>query len=148
MFYISHLIENKKMSKMIGPLTLASVKQNDQPWRFYIVEKNREDFLKFLPYNRWLRTAPYLLIVYKQRSPYSERAKEIAAIDAAIENMLLEEQADCITSYWLGEGTARKEQINNWTGIHDAELVAVVAFRKKKGITNSRQEKLCEVLCG
>lgn len=132
MFSKQHSIDKENVINIISAATLAPSAHNSQPWRFYIVDKDREGFLEFFPNNRWMRTAPYFIIVYMKPTPGIDREKEIMAIGAAIENMLLEAQAECISSCWVGECTERKEQINNWTGIHDAELMAVVAFGKKR----------------
>ncbi|MGN1145502.1 MAG: nitroreductase family protein [Acetatifactor sp.] len=125
-------IDRQVIINIITAATLAPSAKNSQPWRFFVVEEPSEEFIGFFPHNKWVKTAAFFIVVYMEPSATIKREKELMAIGAAIENMLLEAQAEGIASCWIGECFERQEEIDQWTGVHNAELMAVIGFGNKR----------------
>ena len=78
---------------------------NNQPWRFVVVEDEniRLRLSEMTKYSSILLMAPVALIVFLDRDVSYSRDKDILAIGACIQNMLLQTHALGLGSCWLGE---------------------------------------------
>ena len=132
---------------ILNAAILAPSAKNRQPWRFFVVEGTPKEFVNFFSENKWIRTASFFIVVYMVSSDDIDRDKDVMAVGAAIENMLLEAQAEKMSSCWIGECFNNSEQINEWTGIKDAQLMAVVAFGYgREGEHRSKRKKMEEIV--
>jgi nitroreductase len=104
---------------------------NNQPWRFGIVE-DRTIIDKIAPLTRYshiVRNARVLITVFLDAEESYHREKDIQAIGACLQNMLLEAHSLGLGAVWLGEIIKSDKQIREILGLgSNLELMAVVAL--------------------
>lgn len=104
---------------------------NNQPWRFLVVkEKPRKDGLaRFTKYGDIVRDAPVLILVFMDIADSYNRDKDLMAIGACIQNMLLVIESMGLAACWLGEILNQKEQVAKFLITDsDLELMAVISL--------------------
>ncbi len=103
---------------------------NNQPWKFKVVEANTKDSLaKFTHYSRIVKEADKLILVFLDKKSSYHREKDLMAIGASIQNMLLCIHSLGLGGCWLGEILKRKRSIQKYLDIpSNLELVAVIAI--------------------
>ncbi|MBN2120023.1 MAG: nitroreductase [Candidatus Omnitrophica bacterium] len=104
---------------------------NNQPWKFKVVkEKAQKDSLaRFTKYSAIIRDAPVVICVFLDNSSTYNREKDILAIGACIQNMLLSAWELGLGTCWLGEILNKKEDVRKYLKIDsDCELMAVVTL--------------------
>ena len=120
-----------KLILMAG--TQAPSGKNSQPWKFAVIHSNKE-LLKRLSgltvYNGFVSQADCLIAVYLDKPQSYHYIKDIQAIGACIENMLLQATALGIGSCWIGEILNRTDEVNRLLKIDPEkyELMAVIAL--------------------
>jgi nitroreductase len=104
---------------------------NNQPWRLIVIQ-NPETIRKLSEctnYTGIVAGAPLLIAVFLDTETSYNRTKDIEAIGAAIQNMLL---ACCelgLGGVWLGEILNQKEKVNSILGCPtNLELMAALAI--------------------
>ena len=104
---------------------------NNQPWSFAIVRATEEKSgLSLLTaYSRIIKTSHVCICIFYNISKAYNRDKDLLAIGACIQNMLLAAHSIGIGSVWLGEILKRKDEVNALLGIDgNYELMAVIAL--------------------
>ena len=105
--------------------------QNNQPWKFMVIQdtKTREGLAQFTSYKRIVRGAPISIVVCLDTTISYNRDKDLMAIGAAIQNMLLHVHSLGLGACWLGEIINRKEKVSHYLNLAgDFEIMAVVAI--------------------
>lgn len=124
---------------------------NNQPWKFIVV-KNKSTMEKLAEcthYSNIIQNAPLLIAVYLDTGTMYNRTKDIQAVGASIQNMLL---ACCdlgLGAVWLGEILNNAGKVNLILDCPDSmELMAVLAIGKpaESGKKTPRKE-LNEIVC-
>ncbi len=104
---------------------------NNQPWRFIVI-RDRETIQKLSKcthYSGIVAGAPLLIATYLDNETSYNRTKDIEAIGAAIQNMLLTCCELGLGGVWLGEILNQKEEVNSILGCPpDLELMAALAI--------------------
>jgi nitroreductase len=101
--------------------------KNTQPWRFVVVETltKREELATLAPQGRMVATAPVTLAVLLDRNAGYDPLKDVQAIGAAIENILLAVHAMGLGACWMGR--TRDTQIEALIGAKEhEELMALI----------------------
>ncbi len=104
---------------------------NNQPWRFAVIrdEVLKEDLSKFTHYAKIVKGANVLIAVFLDNSESYDRTKDVQAVGACIQNMLLEIHSLGLGAVWLGEIIKNNDRIKEKLGLKGAlELMAVVAL--------------------
>jgi nitroreductase len=109
---------------------------NNQPWKFIVIQK--EDTIREMAecthYAGIVSNAPLLIAVYLDQDTMYNRTKDLQAIGAAIQNMLL---ACCelgLGAVWLGEILNNKDKVNLILSCPNSmELMAVLAIGHPAG---------------
>lgn len=104
---------------------------NNQPWRFRVISdsQGKNDLSEFTKYGYILRKASVLILVFLDTNNSYHRDKDIMAIGACIQNMLLEAHGLGIGSCWLGEILQQKKAVNSYLKLPNSiELMAVVTL--------------------
>ncbi len=121
---------------------------NNQPWKFIVI-KNKgimKELATCTHYTNIILNAPLLIAVYLDLDTMYNKTKDIQAIGASIQNMLL---ACCdleLGAVWLGEILNNSNKVNLILNCpDDVELMAVLAIGKpadsgKKGIRKDLSE--------
>lgn len=105
--------------------------KNNQPWKFAVVrDMALKDSLAGLTQSRSIiEGAPVCIAVFLDQSRVYDRTKDVQAIGACIQNMLLTIHSMGLGGVWLGEILKNKEKVGKLLGAsEDLELMAVVAF--------------------
>jgi nitroreductase len=105
--------------------------QNNQPWKFMVIEdtKTREGLSQFTSYKRIVSGAPISIVVCLDSAISYNRDKDLMAIGAAIQNMLLCAYSRGLGSCWLGEIIKRKERVSQYLDLaSNLEIMAVVTI--------------------
>lgn len=104
---------------------------NNQPWRFVVI-RDREAIQKLSEcthYSGIVAGAPLLIATFLDNETSYNRTKDLEAIGAAIQNMLLTCCELGLGGVWLGEILNQKEKVNSILGCpSDLELMAVLAI--------------------
>ena len=112
--------------------------KNGQPWQFVIVQQDKELLKKLsaLTVNNFVSKADCLIAVYLDKAQSYDYIKNVQAIGACIENMLLQATALGIGSCWIGEILNKAGEVNQLLGINTEryEFMAVIAI----GYANDR----------
>jgi nitroreductase len=123
---------------------------NNQPWRFIVVRdpKTIHKLSECTHYSGIVTGAPLLIAVFLDNEHSYNRIKDVQAIGASIQNMLL---ACCelgLGAVWLGEILNQSEKVNSILGCPSAlELMAVLAIGEPApGKRSSTRKPLSELV--
>jgi nitroreductase len=104
---------------------------NNQPWRFVIIKDKIciETIGEFTKYTRIIAGANLIIVVLLDTRVMYDRIKDIQAIGACIQNMLLVIQELGLGACWIGEILNRKDEVIHYLELPDTfELMAVIAI--------------------
>lgn len=117
-------VPNEIIEQMLEAARWAPSGLNNQPWRFSVVtdrEKINETSRLTKYTNTVLGSAALIFVYYHLPSGYN-RDKDMMAIGAAIQNMLLTAHASGAGTVWLGEILNQKDQAHQLYSINEEEL--------------------------
>jgi nitroreductase len=103
---------------------------NNQPWRFAVVwDSNlKEQLAKLTRYAAVLRSAAVLIPVFLDKEASYDHVKDVQAVGAAVQNMLLALHAQGLGAVWIGEILKNQERVLEILGLPPRlQLMAVVA---------------------
>jgi nitroreductase len=104
---------------------------NNQPWKFVIIRTRgtKEALADLTRYGRIIREAPVCIAVFFDTETSYDRTKDVEAIGACIQNMLLAIHALGLGGVWLGEILKNAEKAREILSTpKHVELMAVIAF--------------------
>jgi nitroreductase len=104
---------------------------NNQPWKFAVIEDRRinEEISKLTRYAGIVRSAGFLIAVFLDNAESYHRTKDVQAVGACIQNMLLEAHSLGLGAVWLGEIIKSDKEIRTLLGIEaDLEFMALIAL--------------------
>jgi nitroreductase len=104
---------------------------NNQPWRFAVIrdEMLKDIFSRLTHYSRIIKGSQVLIAVFLDISVSYDRTKDVQAIGACIQNMLLEAHSLGLGGVWLGEILKSRDQIEEILDVKkNLELMAVIAL--------------------
>jgi nitroreductase len=113
------------------PRPLGRGAPHNQPWRFLVVQdKQIKDGLgSFTKYAPVITAAPVVIAVCMDNAASYNREKDIMAIGACIQNMLLQAHHMGRGACWLGEIINRKEEVSRYLKLDtDLEVMAVITL--------------------
>ncbi len=105
--------------------------KNNQPWKFATIQNPMlKESLAGLTHSRSIiQGAPVCVAVFLDHSRVYDRTKDVQAVGACIQNMLLTIHSLGLGAVWLGEILKNKEKVGELLGVgKDLELMAIVAF--------------------
>ncbi|MBN2468526.1 MAG: nitroreductase [Deltaproteobacteria bacterium] len=137
--FTSEPIDDATINTIIEMGTWAPSGLNNQPWKFVVV-KSREYLEKLsqqTTYSHIIQGAPSCIAVFLDTTASYHREKDIQAIGACLQNMLLTIHHLGLGGVWLGEILNNRKNVENILNVPPTlELMAVVAFghpAEKKG---------------
>lgn len=125
--------------------------KNNQPWKFAVITDPvlKESLAALTRSRSIIETAPVCIGIFLDHASVYDRTKDIQAIGACIQNMLLAVYSLGLGGVWLGEILKNKEKVGELLGVaRDLELMAVVAlghpakFRTEPGERDSFDKKI------
>ncbi|MBN1133794.1 MAG: nitroreductase family protein [Methanosarcinaceae archaeon] len=108
---------------------------NNQPWRYIVVQDRNtiENISVFTRYSNVVQGAQVLILVFLERDAVYNYVKDVQAVGASIQNMLLTCCDLGLGAVWLGEILNQKEKVNLILDAPDSfELMAVLAIGNPK----------------
>jgi nitroreductase len=136
--YTALIPKDEDIEKILTSGIWAPSGLNNQPWKFKIVKgEDKNGLAKFTKYGKIIKSAPIAICVFLDNTVTYNREKDIMAVGACIQNMLLEACELGLGTCWLGEILNKKEEVEEYLEIDsDYELMAVVTLGyAEKGIT-------------
>ena len=124
-------VDKKDINKVIEAATWAPSGLNNQPWTFKVIsDKQEKDSLAgFTKYGKIIKSAPVAICVFLDNSATYNRDKDIMAVGACIQNMLLQAYSLGLATCWLGEILNKRAEVEERLGTEaDHELMAVVTL--------------------
>jgi nitroreductase len=124
-------IDDNQIETVLEAGRWAPSGKNNQPWRFAVIrERELKNALSELTqYSYIIRNAPACIAVFLDHSVSYDHVKDIQAIGACIQNMLLTIHSMGLGGVWIGEILKRKEEVRKLLNAPESmELMAVVAF--------------------
>ena len=109
---------------------------NNQPWRFAVItDKDLKNELSTLTrYDSIIKSAYAVIAVFFDTDAGYDRTKDLQAIGACIENMLLEITSLGLGGVWLGEILKSAEEVKELTGApEELEFMAAIALGHPDG---------------
>jgi nitroreductase len=128
--FTAQIPAEQEIEEILEAARWAPSGQNNQPWKFMVVRdtKTREGLAQFTSYKRIVRSAPISIVVCLDTAISYNRDKDLMAIGAAIQNMLLRVHSLGLGACWLGEIINRKEKVSQYLDLAgEFEIMAVVA---------------------
>ncbi len=119
------------IDEILGSARRAPSGLNNQPWRFAVVKNAdvKNSLAEQTHYGDIIKNAPVCIVVFLDNTAVYDRTKDLMAVGACIENLLLCAHSLGIGAVWLGEILKNKEEVNKILGVaDDIELMAVVAL--------------------
>jgi len=129
--YSDRPVDDATVDRIIEMGSWAPSGLNNQPWRFVIVRDPglRKELADCTKYGRIILNAPVCIAVFLDQTKSYDRVKDLQAIGACIQNMLLAIHHLGLGAVWLGEILNKKEQVASLLQVSaDLELMAVVAL--------------------
>jgi nitroreductase len=129
--FTSQGIEDEQVHQIIEAGMWAPSGLNNQPWRIAIIKNShtRKSIAPLTRYSPIIEGAPLLLVVFLDAGASYDRIKDIQAIGACIQNMLLTIHDLGLGGVWLGEILKNKEKVAKILNAPDNfELMAIIAL--------------------
>lgn len=124
-------VKEEVIDKLIEAGRWAPSGLNNQPWKFIIVKNSsiKQELAKLTKYGNVINKADLLIVVFLDHGATYNRTKDLQAIGACIQNILLEAYSLSVGSCWLGEILKNKEKVEKILDVtENMELMAVIAI--------------------
>ena len=129
--YSDRRVDDSVVDQIIEMGSWAPSGLNNQPWKFVIVRDSqlRNELADCTKYGGIILNAPVCIAVFMDQAKSYDRVKDLQAIGACIQNMLLSVHHLGLGAVWLGEILNKKDQVAGILQVpSDLELMAVVAL--------------------
>ena len=124
-------VPEELLSEILEAGRWAPSGMNNQPWKFAVIEDRsiNEGISKLTRYAGIVRSARVLIAVFLDNAESYHRTKDVQAMGACIQNMLLEAHSLGLGAVWLGEIIKSDAQLRQLLGLGgELELMAVIAL--------------------
>jgi len=142
--FTSEDIGDKTIDQIIEMGTWAPSGLNNQPWKFVVVKDSGvlEKLSLQTIYSHIIDGALVCIAVFLDNAVSYDRVKDIQAIGACVQNMLLTIHHLGLGGVWLGEILKHRKEVEEILGVSDTlELMAVIALghpAEEKGSGNRK----------
>lgn len=122
-------VEPEKVEAILEAARWAPSGRNTQPWRFVVVEskEKREELGRVVTQMDMVRTAPVTIAILRDKNAGYDDTKDIQAVGACAQNILLAAHALGLGACWLGR--VRDPQVENIIGAKEnEELMMLIAI--------------------
>lgn len=124
-------VSEEMLGKILEAGRWAPSGLNNQPWKFAVIEDPviKEEISRLTIYSGIVTSAKILIAVFLDHSEGYHRTKDVQAIGACIENMLIETHSLGLGAVWLGEIIKSNEEIKDTLGVNkNLEFMALIAL--------------------
>ncbi len=148
--YIDREIEEEKLTAILEAGRWAPSGMNNQPWKFIVVRERGalRDLAKQTRYSSIIEGADLCIAVFLDGDESYDRTKDLLAMGASCQNMLLAAHSLGLGGVWLGQILANKEKVSKiLKAPQNLELVAVLALGYPvEGERSSPRKPLSEIV--
>jgi nitroreductase len=140
--YTKEDIQEDVVSAILDAGRWAPSGLNNQPWRFMVLRGAKKDAIaRYTKYGDIIRGAPVCVAVFFDDESGYSRTKDLQAVGACIQNILLRIHDLGLGGVWLGEILNRRAEVEKELDV-GYELMAVIAFGRptEKGGSPERKE--------
>lgn len=135
-------IEPEKLEAILEAARWAPSGRNTQPWRFVVVEskEKREELGRVVTQMDMVRTAPITIAVLRDKDAGYDEVKDIQAIGACAQNILLAAHSLGLGACWLGR--VRDPQIEKIIGAKENEelmMLIVIGYPRERPPARERK---------
>jgi nitroreductase len=122
---------------------------NNQPWRYIVITDSavRQAVAEKTKYRKVMEQAVLQIAVFLDRDGSYHREKDIQAIGATLQNMLLAIHSFGLGAVWMGEILNRREEVEEILEVPESfELMAVLAVGHPRKVPADSKRKPLEDL--
>jgi nitroreductase len=123
-------VPSKSIEEIVQAGRWAPSGLNNQPWRFMVLAHNAKNQLAdYTKYGDVILSADKCILVFLDKEAMYDKEKDIMAIGASIQNMLLIAHGLKLGACWLGEILNQRRALCKHLGISkELQLEAVIAI--------------------
>ena len=148
--YAERIPDSETVMKTLEAARWAPSGLNNQPWKFLVIQdsQRREGLAELTKYASIVRSAPVLVVACLNHLTSYNRDKDLMAIGAAVQNILLCACSLGLGTCWLGEIINQKEEVSRYLKLsNDLEVMAVIAMGYPAGQqVNGERKPLNEIV--
>ena len=129
--FTSEDVDDRTINQIIEMGTWAPSGLNNQPWKFVVIKDKEvlEKLSQQTVYSHIIQNAPVCIAVFLDNGESYNRVKDLQAIGACLQNMLLTIHHLGLGGVWLGEILKNREKVERILKVpEELELMAVVAL--------------------
>ena len=129
--FTSRGVDDEHLDQIVEAGMWAPSGLNNQPWRMAIIKdsRTRQAIAPLTRYAAIIEGAPVVIAVFLDANASYDRTKDVQAIGACIQNMLLTIHDLGLGGVWLGEILKNKEKVSHIIKAPDnLELMALIAL--------------------
>lgn len=129
--FTGQAVEDELIEQIIEAGTWAPSGLNNQPWKVAVIRdpSTKNAIAPLTRYSGIIESAPVLLALFLDTDAGYDRTKDIQAVGAFIQNMLLAVHSLGLGGVWLGEILKNKDKVSRIVTAPDSfELMAVIAL--------------------
>lgn len=139
-------VSDELLNQILESALWAPSGKNNQPWKFAVIRDVtlRGSIASLTHYGSIIQNAAACIAVFLDHSKVYDRTKDVQAVGASIQNMLLTIHSMGLGGVWLGEILRNKERVGELLGAgKDLELMAVVALGlpNKKSLRSNEENE-------
>ena len=136
-------IDQKTIEKILEAGQWAPSGLNNQPWKFLVLSGSEKDSLAdFTHYGHIIKEADHAICIFLDKETMYNYEKDLLAIGACIQNMLLYIHSIGLGACWLGEILNQRDAINKKFKIEENyQLEAVLALGKPLSVPKTSKRK-------
>lgn len=142
--YSEKKVSEKEILEILEAGRWAPSGLNNQPWKFIIAANPeiKQKIAEQTKYSDTINSAPLIIAVFLDKTESYDRIKDIQAVGACIQNMLLAAHALGLGGCWIGEILKNKEKVNKiLSAPENLELMAVLTIGHPKELTQEADRK-------
>lgn len=143
-------VDEEKVTAILEAGRWAPSGLNNQPWRFVVITDPavRAALAEKTEYHRILEHAPLLIAVFLDMEQSYSRTKDIQAVGACLQNMLLAVHSLGLGAVWVGEIVNQREDVEKILEVPaHLELMAVLAVgHPGKPPADSKRKSVSELI--
>ncbi|MFN3534458.1 MAG: nitroreductase family protein, partial [Desulfatiglandales bacterium] len=111
--FLTEEVPDQTLNIILEAGTWAPSGMNNQPWKFVLIKdpKMKEELSRLTKYGKIISLAPVSIAVFLDNTLSYDRVKDIQAIGACLQNMLLTIHDLGLGGVWIGEILKNKEKV-------------------------------------
>ena len=129
-------VSDEQLDRILDSGLWAPSGKNNQPWKFAVIRDRtlKASLASLTHYSTIIENAPVCTAIFLDHSRVYDRTKDVQAVGASIQNMLLTIHAMGLGGVWMGEILKNKERVAELLEAgKDLELMAVIALGHPTG---------------